>query len=249
MSKITLRTAVLAALLVGLVALPALAQPNVPPGKDFWVTPANGQTFFTFPAGDVEALCGAPVSATWNHVVTFTGVNLSTSTVTAYDTMIARLDNAVFNTNGVATTRVQVQALSFRSTATTSTPCGPLNWNAGLAGVQNTSQMTIRRTSATGGVFFAELFINAELQGVQRQHRRLRRQPLLHLPAPRPGRRRRHGLVLRPRRRVPGRHDPGQQLHRRAAPEAQPVLPQLLALLLHLRHDRPGAVLPPVIGR
>lgn len=164
MSKITLRTAVLAALLVGLVALPALAQPNVPPGKDFWVTPANGQTFFTFPAGDVEALCGAPVSATWNHVVTFTGVNLSTSTVTAYDTMIARLDNAVFNTNGVATTRVQVQALSFRSTATTSTPCGPLNWNAGLAGVQNTSQMTIRRTSATGGVFFAELFINAELK-------------------------------------------------------------------------------------
>lgn len=164
MSKITLRTAVLAALLVGLVALPAFAQTSVPPGKDFWVTPANGQTYFTFPAGDVEALCGAPVSPTWNHVVTFTGVNLSTSTATAYDTVVARLDKAVFNSSGIATTRVQVQALSFRSLTTTNTPCGPLNWNAGLAGPQNISQMTIRRTSPNGGLFYAELFINAELR-------------------------------------------------------------------------------------
>jgi hypothetical protein len=160
MSKLILRTAFAALVLVSLAALPAMSQ-VIPADKDYWVTPANGQTVFTFQDGDVESICGLPPDSSWDHNVALQGVPFPG---TDYDTVIARLDNAVFNAAGVATTRIQVVGLAFRSINPTATPCGLLNWKVGLFGPQAVTKMTINRRSQTGGTFCTDIAVNAELQ-------------------------------------------------------------------------------------
>ncbi len=154
------RTTALLMLLASFLALPALAQ-TIPAGKDFWVTPNNGRTDFKFPANDVELLCGAPPSATWNHTVTLKGVPAPGSD---YDTVVARLDNAVFNSSLQASTRIQVAQLSFVSAAPQATPCGTINWTVNLSGPQAVTLMRLRRTSATGGVFSADIAVSVEFR-------------------------------------------------------------------------------------
>lgn len=159
MNKAIFRASLLGILLVGLAALPAAAQP-IPPGPDYWVTPNNGLTFFTFPNGDVEALCGAPPSTTWNHRVNLKGVPVAAD----YDTVVQRLDTAVFNSTGNAQTRIKVTALSFASAAPQGTPCGTLNWTVGLSGTQSQTIMRLRRTSPKGGFFSADISVRVEFK-------------------------------------------------------------------------------------
>ena len=161
MTRFTLRASLLAILLAGLAGLSASAQ-IISAGPDFWTTPANSQTYFTFPAGDVEALCGAQPKDDWDHKLALKGVPLSSGP--AYDTVVARLDDAVFDASGTATTRVQVQKLSFASIAPRDTPCGALTWQATLAGTQGITTMVLRRTSPMGGFFNADLSIKVELR-------------------------------------------------------------------------------------
>jgi hypothetical protein len=160
MTRNALRASALAILLVSLLTLPVAAQ-TIPPGKDFWVTPPNGQTWFTFPAGDVESLCGAPPSDKWNHKVILAGVPAPGSD---YDTVVARLDPAVFNATRQASTRIQVQSLAFASTAIQDTPCGPLDWTVRLAGQQAVTLMKLRRTSGRAGLFSADIAVNVEFR-------------------------------------------------------------------------------------
>jgi hypothetical protein len=161
MTRFTLRASLLALLLAGLAALSASAQ-TILPGSDFWTTPANGQTTFTFPAGDVESLCGATPSTGWDHKAVFQGVPPPTGP--AYDTVVSRLDKAVFDSTGTAKTRIQLKSLSFGSTGVQKTPCGPLTWQVRLAGAQGTTTMVLHRTSANGGYFNADLAIKAEMR-------------------------------------------------------------------------------------
>jgi hypothetical protein len=161
MTRFTLRASLLAILLAGLAGLSASAQ-VISAGQDFWTTPANGQTYFTFPAGDVEALCGAVPSSGWDHKLAFLGVPPPSGP--AYDTVVARLDDAVFDTSGTAKTRVQVQKLTFASIAPQKTPCGPLTWRAALAGAQGITTMVLHRTSPMGGFFNADLSVKVELR-------------------------------------------------------------------------------------
>jgi len=163
MSRNVLHDAAFVTLLVTLMALPAVAQ-TIPPGKDFWVTPANGQTDFTFPDKDVESLCGAPPSSTWNHKVALKGVPASGSD---YDTVVARLDYAVFGGTLQASTRIQVQALNLASAASQDTPCGRLDWTVRLAGPQAVTTMKLRRTSEKGGLFSADIAVNVEFRATR----------------------------------------------------------------------------------
>lgn len=160
MSKLILRTAIFGILLVTLASLPATAQLIIPPGKDFWVTPANGQTYFELPDGDVEALCGAPASAAWNHLVILQGVPAAGSD---YDTVVSRLDPAVFDAAGNAFTRVQLASLHFTGSSV-GTPCGDIEWNVVLSGPQRITHMSLKQTSARGGIFNAVLAVDAEFQ-------------------------------------------------------------------------------------
>lgn len=168
MFKLVSRTALATVLLASLAAFPALAQKNaIPFGKDVWVTPPNGQTVFTFADNDVESLCGAAPSSSWNHQVAFQGVPVQGQD---WDTMVNRLDDAVFNSTGIATTRVQVGSLAFQSMTTTVTPCGTLYFKVGLFGTQPVTNMTIQRTSAGGGVFSADISVSVEIQAFEIHH-------------------------------------------------------------------------------
>ncbi len=163
MNSNVFRAAAFGILLVSLVALPAAAQ-TIPAGPDFWVTPSNSLTRYTFPEKDVESLCGATPSTTWNHKVTLKGIP---ATGSDYDTVVGRLDNAVFDTNGNASTRIQVRALNLASAAPQSTPCGTLNWTVRLAGQQAITVMKLRRTSAKGGFFSADIAVNVEFRATR----------------------------------------------------------------------------------
>lgn len=152
-------------LLAGLATLPASAQ-TIVAGNDFWVTPADGQTKYSFPPGDVESLCGAPASATWNHTVALKGVPASG---VDYDTVVRRIDTATFNTSGAASTRIVVTRLDLASIAAQSTPCGTLTWTVRLAGPQAITKMNLIRTTTTpvvGGAFSADIAVNVEFRGV-----------------------------------------------------------------------------------
>ncbi|HEX6901665.1 MAG TPA: hypothetical protein VF789_18195 [Thermoanaerobaculia bacterium] len=153
--------------LVLLVAFAALAVPaaadkeEILRGIDYWRTPPGG-TVFTFPSGDVESLCNADPSPTWNHQVSLRGVPTPGSD---WDTAVQRLDNARFDRNGIALTQVRFRHISLASNAPSDTPCGKLNWTVRLAhGRQPIRPMRITRTSEEGGIFFANLALRVEFQ-------------------------------------------------------------------------------------
>jgi hypothetical protein len=151
---------VLAVLLLSLAAIPATAQ-TIPAGTDRWVTPANNQTLFLFPSGDVESLCGAPPSSLWDHHVFLRGIAQGGSD---WDTAVTRLDNAVFGTSGSASTRIQVTSLNFSSITAQSTPCGTLTWMVRLSGTQPITTMKLTRTASNGGSFFATISVRVEFR-------------------------------------------------------------------------------------
>ncbi len=166
MSPSRAHAGILAVLLV--LTLPALlAAQTIPAGTDLWATPRDGNTSFTFPAGDVESLCGMPPISSWNHTVALGG---PANSGPGGDTAVARLDNATFS-GGKATTRVQLAALNMTNLAPQNTPCGPLNWTVGLFGSQPMTMMTITlgsgssgtTGSSTGGTFAANLQLSARL--------------------------------------------------------------------------------------
>jgi hypothetical protein len=181
MTRFIFRASLLAILLAGLAGLPASAQTTIPAGKDhraaapgsapatipagkdFWTTPANGLTFFTFPAGDVESLCGASPSDDWDHKLVLKGVPLSSGP--AYDTVVARLNDAVFDSTGTAKVPIQVVELHFASADEgQDTPCGFVTWEVELAGAQGSTTMVLHRTSSHGGYFNADLILKVELK-------------------------------------------------------------------------------------
>jgi hypothetical protein len=73
------------------------------------------------------------------------------------DTVVERLDDAVFDDKGVATTRMRFRALSLVSIAPVKTTCGAFHVYLSLAGKQRVTQMTILRTQENGGDFLAPL--------------------------------------------------------------------------------------------
>lgn len=151
----SLRVLAAVLLLAGLAALPAAAQ-VIPPGEDRWVTPNNGQTYFTFVDGDVEALCGAAPSPDWDHRVALQGVPVAGFD---WDTSVRRIDPAVFDATGQASTRIVVTRLEFASTAPQETPCGSLDWRVRLGGSQAVTKMRLRLTSKRGGLFSADIAV------------------------------------------------------------------------------------------
>jgi len=146
--------------LAALAAVPAAAA-TIEEGTDYWRTPAGGTTF-TFPDGDVESLCHVKPDPSWIHKVSLNGVPAKGSD---WDTAVSRLTDARFDKGGTAHTRVRFKSLNMVSAAPSDTPCGKLNWTAHLAkGKQPTTEMKITKTSAQGGVFFAELALRVEMR-------------------------------------------------------------------------------------
>lgn len=150
-----------------LLALPVWADGVIPNGVDVWQTVAKA-TQVDFARDPIPAGFFCSGSAPFTDRVRFRGVPVATDPVGALgnaDTVIHRVDDAVFDRTGVATTRLRLVALSLTSMEPLVTSCGT-SWNlhATLApGEQPTTEMRIFRDRKGGGHYEAPLLINVRL--------------------------------------------------------------------------------------
>lgn len=79
------------------------------------------------------------------------------------DTIVQRLDDAVFNEKGVAVTRIQMRALQLESIAPIKTACGRFNVRVKLDGQQPITTMRILRENENGGWFLANVGVRARV--------------------------------------------------------------------------------------
>jgi hypothetical protein len=150
-----------------LLAVPALAANRViANGVDLWITRGDGTTFADFSKQVIPAGFFCNGSEPFTGQVILKGVPIATGqpgVLGASDTIIQRLDNAVFNKRGVATTRIQMRAMQFESVAPVKTSCGLFKLNVTLDGEQPITTMRIVRDSTKGGRFYAPIWVNIKL--------------------------------------------------------------------------------------
>ncbi len=154
--------------LLGLViALPALAaDPVIYKGTDLWTTPKGSGTVVSFANNPIPAGFFCPGSAPFTGKIALHGRPLVTGLpgqLPGIDTIVERLDDARFDTNGVTLSRVRMRALSLVSSAPVETSCGRFRVSVSLAGEQRITTMRIVRQNELGGVFTAPLAVDARL--------------------------------------------------------------------------------------
>jgi hypothetical protein len=144
----------------------ALADPGtVSKGIDAWSTVA-GQTHTSFADNPIPAGFFCEQSKPFTGTIALRGVPLATRPAQALgtvDTVVSRLDDAVFNGQGVATTRIRLTALSLESVEPIQTECGAYDAKVVLTGEQPTTTMRIVRTETRGGRYEAPLALNVRL--------------------------------------------------------------------------------------
>jgi hypothetical protein len=159
------RLGLLAVLL--LIALPTFAADRViQSGIDPWKTPGNGTTFIDFSKNPIPAGFFCFKSTPFTGRVVFRGVPVATREPGALgktDTIVQRLDDAVFDASGVANTRIQVRVLHLVSVEPIKTACGAYTVEVRLNGEQPVTNMRIVRTNESGGRFYAPIAINGKL--------------------------------------------------------------------------------------
>jgi hypothetical protein len=157
----------LTVLLVILLAVPALAADRIIyNGIDLWRTPSNGSTYADFTQTPIPAGFFCYKSEPYAGRIPFKGVPVATSVpgvLGATDTIVQRLDDAVFNRRGVATTRLQVRSLNFESLAPLKTACGDFDVKLALDGEQPITRMRIFRENDKGGRFVAPIAVNIKI--------------------------------------------------------------------------------------
>jgi hypothetical protein len=163
----SVRSAVVAAAIVGSIAASAaFAAEPIHKGVDLWMTVA-GMAKTSFAKEPIPAGFFCADSQPFTGTVAFKGAPLAVTpakSLGAIDTVVRRLDDAVFNDKGEATTRIQLMALSLVSTEPITTSCGRYDAAVSLApGEQPVTTMRILRTEALGGTYSAPLSLNVKL--------------------------------------------------------------------------------------
>lgn len=165
MRRIAFRSAVAAAVILAL-AVPAWAGDNVVhKGVDIWMTVA-GFAKTSFEKEPIPAGFFCVDSQPFTGTVVFEGGPLAiepAGSLGSVDTVVNRLDDAVFNAKGEATTRIQLMALSLVSTRPIETSCGKFDVAVSLAGEQPTTTMRIVRNEYFGGTYSAPLALNVKV--------------------------------------------------------------------------------------
>lgn len=173
----------LAIVLVLTVNSIALADPGtVRKGIDAWST-VPGQTHTSFADNPIPAGFFCEQSKPFTGTIDLKGVPLATRPAQAMgsiDTVVSRLDDAVFNDQGVATTRIRLSALSLASVKPVRTECGAYDVKVSLAGDQPTTTMRIVRTEKNGGRYEAPLALNVKVVFTPAEGNRNRQVELVH---------------------------------------------------------------------
>jgi hypothetical protein len=144
-------------------------------GLDVWFTRDDGRTFFSFEKEPLPADFFCSGSAPFTGTIRFKGAPIATHPEGALggaDTILLRLDDAVFDEEGVAVTRLQMQALHFKGMELLENECGKFRAEVVLAGEQPITEMRIFRektlalrdgSQVASGHFAAEVAVNAKL--------------------------------------------------------------------------------------
>jgi hypothetical protein len=153
-------------LLLGMSHL-ASADPAIKPGIDVFATVGGGNTYYDFSRNPIPAGFFCDSSTTFTGRVALKGLPVETGKpgqLRNTDTIIERMDEAVFDTQGVAKTRIRFRALSMVSIAPIRTSCGAFYVYVTLDGKQQpVTKMQIQRSEAGGGSFRAPLAANVRL--------------------------------------------------------------------------------------
>ena len=161
----TRSTALAAVALLVLIALPAAAaSPGIRAGIDPWVTVPEG-TFSDFRENPLPAGFFCTASPAFTGRIWLRGVPLVSDNpqLARYDTIVQRLDDAVFNKRGVARTRLQVKALQLEGIQVFKNVCGEYRVQVTLEGEQPINTMRIVREGKNGGRFFVTLKLNTKV--------------------------------------------------------------------------------------
>ncbi len=148
--------------LLTLLAIPAAADDIIYSGSDLWVTPATGRTFADFSYEPIPAGFFCNKSASFTGQIPFKGVPVSAD-LGRTDTIVERLDDAALNDKGIASTRIQIRALSLESIAPVKTACGSYLVKVSLHGNQPVTRMRIVQDHDNGGRFIAPLSLNVKM--------------------------------------------------------------------------------------
>lgn len=135
-------------------------------GIDSFSTAGNGRTFYDFSRNPIPAGFFCKESKAFTRRVAFKGLPLMTEPpgqLRSADTVVERLDDAVFDDKGIGVTRVQFRALSLVSTAPIKTSCGAFHVYVSLAGKQRVTTMSIFRTQEDGGSFVGPLAVDVKM--------------------------------------------------------------------------------------
>ncbi len=165
MKRGILLAALAVVLLAGAFPL-AAADTVIRRGVDTFTTTANGKTFFGFADTPIPAGFFCKSAAPFTGRMTFRGLPLETGApgqLHGADTVVERLDDAVFDAGGAAVTRIQIRAMSLVSLKPIKTACGAYHVYVTLAGEQRETTMRIYRTEENGGNFVAPLAVKARL--------------------------------------------------------------------------------------
>jgi len=135
-------------------------------GIDIWTTKADGRTHWDFSSNPIPSGFFCASSAPFSDIIFFRGAPLATGTPGALgmtDTIVQRLDDVAFEKSNVATTRIQLRALSLVNMFPVKTSCGSFNVKATLDGDQPITHMRIFRESKSGGKYVAPLALNVKM--------------------------------------------------------------------------------------
>jgi hypothetical protein len=160
------RLAFLLLLSILLTAPAFAADPVIHRGIDVWTTSGNGSSYYDFKKNPIPAGFFCPGSAPFAEKVALGGVPIAVTGLgkgAKVDTIVERLDDAAFDGQGVASTRIVMRGLSLQSVKPIETSCGAFHVQVSLADTQRTTVMRIQRTNERGGTFAAPLAVNAKL--------------------------------------------------------------------------------------
>jgi len=151
-----------------LVALPIAAAPihTVQNGIDVWRTPGDGTTFVKFDTNPIPKGFFCANSQAFSGRIVLRGHPLATGTpgeLGGADTIVQRLDDATFDSSGVAMTRIQLRALQLESVAPIKTSCGSYNVRVTLGGTQPITKMRIIRETDYSGRFEAPIGVQYKI--------------------------------------------------------------------------------------
>jgi hypothetical protein len=158
-------TALAAVALLVLAAIPAIAAgPMVRAGIDPWVTIPEG-TRVDFKHNPLPAGFFCTSSPAFTGKIWMRGVPLAADNpqFARFDTIVERLDNAVFDSRGVAHTRFQVRALQLEGINTFKNRCGEYHVQVTLDGEQPITKMRILRQNNQGGRFILTVKMNTKV--------------------------------------------------------------------------------------